>query len=98
MKVPTCEYTPFSAANYGIGITAVLPTNHFARTFSGITAKDMVKYSTIGQLSRTGLREIYPLIKELGTCEQLPGHVKAAGIRLPEEINTTEPSVKDGKP
>ena len=76
------EYTPFSAANYGIGITAVLPTNHFARAFSGVTSKDMVKYSTIGRLSKDALQEIYPIIKELGNYEQLPCHVKAADIRL----------------
>jgi len=76
------EYTPFSAANYGIGITAVLPTNHFARAFSGVTSKDMVKYSTIGRLSKDALQEIYPIIKEMGNYEQLPCHVKAADIRL----------------
>jgi histidinol dehydrogenase len=76
------KYTPFSAANYGIGITAVLPTNHFARAFSGVTSKDMVKYSTIGRLSKDALQEIYPIIKEIGNYEQLPCHVKAADIRL----------------
>jgi histidinol dehydrogenase len=75
-------YTPFSAANYGIGITAVLPTNHFAKAFSGITSKDMVKVSTIGKLSKEALQGIYPIIKEMGTYEQLPCHVKAAEIRL----------------
>ncbi|MGG1556264.1 histidinol dehydrogenase [Paenibacillus ferrarius] len=75
-------YTPFSAANYGIGITAVLPTNHFARAFSGVTSKDMVKVSTIGRLSKEALKDIYPIIQELGTYEQLPCHVKAAEIRL----------------
>ncbi|MFD0710541.1 histidinol dehydrogenase [Paenibacillus sp. GCM10027626] len=78
------EYTPFSAANYGIGITAVLPTNHFARAFSGITSKDMVKVSTIGKLSKQALQEIYPIIREMGTYEQLPGHVKAAEVRVEE--------------
>ena len=76
------QYTPFSAANYGIGITAVLPTNQFAKAFSGITSKDMVKVSTIGKLNKEALREIYPIIKEMGTYEQLPCHVKAADIRL----------------
>jgi histidinol dehydrogenase len=78
------EYTPFSAANYGIGITAVLPTNQFAKAFSGVTSKDMVKYSTIGRLSKEALQEIYPIIKEMGNYEQLPCHVKAADIRLLE--------------
>ncbi|GAA4841088.1 histidinol dehydrogenase [Paenibacillus vulneris] len=74
--------TPFSAANYGIGITAVLPTNHFARSFSGVTSKDMVKVSTIGKLNREALRGLYPMIRELGAYEQLPCHVKAAEIRV----------------
>jgi len=76
------EYTPFSAANYGIGITAVLPTNHFARAFSGVTSKDMVKVSTIGRLTKDALQEIYPIIQEMGNYEQLPCHVKAADIRV----------------
>jgi histidinol dehydrogenase len=75
-------YTPFSAANYGIGITAVLPTNTFAKAYSGITVKDMVKYSTIGRLTEEALREIYPIIQELGSYEQLPGHLRAAAVRL----------------
>lgn len=76
------KYTPFSAANYGIGITAVLPTNHFAKAFSGVTSKDMVKCSTIGRLSKEALQEIDPIIREMGGYEQLPGHVKAAEVRL----------------
>lgn len=78
--IGTC--TPFSAANYGIGITAVLPTNGFARAFSGITVKDMVTYSTIGQLNQEALEALYPLIKEIGSYEKLPGHVEAARIRV----------------
>ncbi|MCS7463331.1 histidinol dehydrogenase [Paenibacillus doosanensis] len=76
------QYTPFSAANYGIGITAVLPTNHFARAYSGVTSKDMVKYTTVGQLSRDALADIAPVIRELSAYEQLPCHRRAADIRL----------------
>lgn len=75
-------YTPFSAANYGIGITAVLPTNHYAKAFSGITCKDMVKHSTIGRLSKEALQQLNPLIQEMSSYEQLPCHGKAAQIRL----------------
>lgn len=74
--------TPFSAANYGIGITAVLPTNHFAKAFSGVTSRDMVKVSTIGRLNQEALQELYPIIQEMGAYEQLPCHVKAAEIRV----------------
>ncbi|CAG7606933.1 Histidinol dehydrogenase [Paenibacillus solanacearum] len=76
------EYTPFSAANYAIGITAVLPTNGFAKAFSGVTSKDMVKCSTIGKLSQTALKQLLPVIQQMGAYEQLPCHVKAAEIRM----------------
>ena len=70
--------TPFSAANYAIGITAVLPTNGFARAFSGITCKDMIKTSTIGSLSEEALKELEDTIRALGEHEGLPCHIGAA--------------------
>ncbi|MDQ1910510.1 histidinol dehydrogenase [Paenibacillus sp. GD4] len=75
-------HTPFSAANYAIGITAVLPTNRYAKAFSGVTARDMVKTSMLGKLSEGALQELYPIIETLGAYEQLPCHIAAAGIRV----------------
>jgi histidinol dehydrogenase len=75
-------YTPFSAANYGIGITAVLPTNGYAKSFSGITSKDMIKSSTIGKLDKRALTGLMPVIRELGGYERLPCHVRAAEKRM----------------
>jgi histidinol dehydrogenase len=73
--------TSFSAANYAIGITAVLPTNGFARAFSGITCRDMIKTSTIGGLSAEALGDLEETIRALGEEEGLPCHVDAAGTR-----------------
>lgn len=70
--------TPFSAANYAIGITAVLPTNGFAKAFSGITCKDMIKTTTIGSLSEDALKKLKETIDTLGAHEDLPCHVDAA--------------------
>ncbi|REK54274.1 MAG: histidinol dehydrogenase [Thermobacillus sp.] len=77
--------TPFSAANYGIGITAVLPTNRFARAYSGVTVRDMMKVSTVGRLSENALRSIAPVIREFARCEGLPAHQAAADVRLRRE-------------
>ncbi len=74
-------YTTFSAANYLIGITAVLPTNGFSKRFSGITCKDMLKFSSYGKLSKEAIKDLYPEIKAIGEYEGLPCHVKAAEIR-----------------
>lgn len=76
------DYTPFSAGNYAIGITAVLPTNGYARNISGVTSKDMIKTSTIGELDQNALKKLLPTIKEIGTWEGLPMHVLAAEQRL----------------
>lgn len=75
-------YTPFSAANYAIGITAVLPTNGYAQFGSGITSKDMIKSSTIGKLDKRALKGLMPVIRELGDYERLPCHVRAAEKRI----------------
>ena len=74
------NHTPFSAANYAIGITAVLPTNGFARSLSGITCRDMLKTSTIGSLSKEALVDLQGIIKELGEHEGFPCHVEASRL------------------
>ena len=81
-------YTPFSAANYAIGVTAVLPTNGYARWVSGVTAKDMVKVSTTAELTRDALAELLPTIEEIGKRENLPGHVLAARKRFADRNAT----------
>ncbi|NLF32801.1 MAG: histidinol dehydrogenase [Planctomycetes bacterium] len=75
------DTTPFSAANYALGITAVLPTNACARAFSGITCRDMMKCSTIGSLDRSALAALTPTIEAIGRYEGLPFHVRAAQER-----------------
>lgn len=73
--------TPFSAANYAIGITAVLPTNGFAGRFSGITCRDMLKYSSCARLNARALSTLLPTIEAIGEHEGLPCHVQAARAR-----------------
>jgi histidinol dehydrogenase len=74
-------YSPFSAANYAIGITAVLPTNGAARSLSGITARDMLRTTTLGQLDAAALERLVPTIAALARYEGLPCHAAAAEAR-----------------
>jgi histidinol dehydrogenase len=74
-------YSPFSAANYAIGITAVLPTNGAARSLSGITARDMIRTTTLGQLDAAALARLTPTIGALARYEGLPCHAAAAEAR-----------------
>jgi histidinol dehydrogenase len=77
------SYTPFAAANYAIGITAVLPTNGAARALSGITARDMLRTTTLGELDEAALAMLTPTIGTLARYEGLPCHAAAAEIRSP---------------
>ncbi|HEY3233514.1 MAG TPA: histidinol dehydrogenase [Polyangiaceae bacterium] len=74
-------YTPFSAANYALGITAVLPTNGYARSLSGLTSRDMLRFSTRGCLDAEGLSQLIPAISTLARYEGLPCHGQAAEAR-----------------
>jgi len=73
--------TPFSAANYAIGITAVLPTNGAARAISGVTVRDMLRTTTLGELDAAALTALTPTIGTLARYEGLPCHAAAAEAR-----------------
>jgi histidinol dehydrogenase len=75
-------YTPFSAANYAIGVTAVLPTNGYARSFSGVTCRDMVRSTMVARTSREALAHLLPAINALAESEDLPFHALAVQARL----------------
>ena len=79
------HHTPFSAANYAIGITAVLPTSGFARQFSGVACTDMLKVATLGSLTPEALAELTPTIATLAAHEGLPCHAAAAEARRQRE-------------
>lgn len=76
------QSTPFSAANYAMGITAVLPTGGSASAFSGVTARDYMKSSNIGALDRSALRGVCEIVSLLGEAEGLPAHVRACTRKL----------------
>lgn len=71
--------TPFSAANYLLGIPNTLPTGRFARLTSGVTARTFLKTSSIGRTSREALAGLAPGIVALAEHEGFPAH--AASIR-----------------
>jgi histidinol dehydrogenase len=72
--------TPFSAANYLLGIPATLPTGGFARVSSGVTARTFTKTRSIGRASPEALARLAPGILALAEHEGFPAH--AAAIRL----------------
>jgi histidinol dehydrogenase len=73
--------TPFSAANYVLGIPATLPTGGFARVSSGVTARTFLKTSSVGSLSREALARLAPAIVALAEHEGFPAHAAAIRVR-----------------
>jgi len=74
--------SPFAAANYAIGVTAVLPTNGVARSCSAVTARDFLRLSTTASLDAAALQALGPTIVALAAAEGLPCHSNAVTRRL----------------
>lgn len=74
-------HTPFSAANYAIGVPAALPTGGGARRESGVTVLSYLKATSIAELDREGLEKLRPVVEHLGSYEGFPAHVMAVRDR-----------------
>lgn len=75
------EQTPFSAANYSIGPNAVLPTGGSARTFSGVSVRDFVKYSSIIYTNETGFSALKNIVPVIAEYEGFAAHANAFHFR-----------------
>ena len=75
-------YTPESAGDYASGTNHTLPTNGFARSYSGVNLQSFTKSITFQTISEKGLRNIGPEIEIMAAAEQLNAHKNAVSIRL----------------
>lgn len=80
-------YTPESAGDYASGTNHTLPTNGFAKAYSGVSVDSFVKKITYQQISREGLQKLGPVIEEMAAAEELLAHKNAVTIRL-KELNS----------
>ncbi|MBV6644977.1 MAG: histidinol dehydrogenase [Cyclobacteriaceae bacterium] len=76
------EYTPESAGDYASGTNHTLPTNGWARSYSGVSLDSFYKKITFQQITPEGLRSLGPHIETMAEAEQLEGHKNAVTIRL----------------
>jgi histidinol dehydrogenase len=74
----SCE----AAGDYATGTNHTLPTNGFARSFSGVSIDSFVKKITFQKVTELGLRNIGPAIETMAAAEQLQAHCNAVSIRL----------------
>lgn len=76
------NYSPESAGDYASGTNHTLPTNGFARSYSGVSIDSFVKKITYQQISKEGLQHIGSAIEEMAIAEGLDAHRNAVSIRL----------------
>jgi len=75
-------WTPESAGDFAAGPSHVLPTGGAAAMFSGLTADDFRRRSSIIDLTKKDLREVLPVIEAFGRVEGLDAHSRSAQIRF----------------
>uniref|UniRef100_UPI00404A855F histidinol dehydrogenase n=3 Tax=Flavobacterium sp. TaxID=239 RepID=UPI00404A855F len=76
------NYSSESAGDYASGTNHTLPTNGFARNYSGVSLDSFIKKITFQEISKIGLQNIGPVIEQMATAEQLIAHKNAISIRL----------------
>lgn len=78
------NYSPESAGDYASGTNHTLPTNGYARAYSGVSLDSFVKKITFQYISREGLQQIGSTIEVMAEAEGLQAHKNAVSIRLKE--------------
>jgi histidinol dehydrogenase len=76
------HYTPESAGDYASGTNHTLPTNGYARSYSGVSVDSFVKKITFQQLTPEGLGQISETIVTMAKHEGLDAHAEAVRIRM----------------
>jgi histidinol dehydrogenase len=76
------EYTPESAGDYASGTNHTLPTNGWARSYSGVNLDSFLKKITFQEISKEGLKNIGPAIEIMAVAEALEAHKNAVTLRL----------------
>jgi len=76
------NYTPESVGDYASGTNHTLPTNGFARAYSGVSLDSFVKKITFQRLSEDGLRSLGPVVEIMAEAEELRAHKLAVTRRL----------------
>ncbi|MCF2517371.1 histidinol dehydrogenase [Dyadobacter sp. CY351] len=76
------NYTPESCGDYASGTNHTLPTNGYARAYSGVSVDSFVKKITIQNITKEGIQQIGPVVEAMAAAESLDAHKKAVSIRL----------------
>jgi len=76
------KYSCESAGDYASGTNHTLPTNGYAKCYSGVSVDSFMKKITFQELTAEGIRNIGPVVALMAEAESLKGHKKAISVRL----------------
>ena len=76
------KYSCESAGDYASGTNHTLPTNGFAKNYSGVTLGAFKKTISFQTVSAEGLIDLGPAIEVMAEAEQLFAHKNAVSVRL----------------
>ena len=76
------NYTPESAGDYASGTNHTLPTNGYAKQYSGVNLDSFMKSMTFQKISPKGIQNIGPAIELMAAAEGLDAHKNAVSLRL----------------
>ena len=76
------SFTPESAGDYASGTNHTLPTNGYAKAYSGVSLDSFIRKITFQEINREGIQNIGPAIEVMAAHEQLDAHKNAVTVRL----------------
>jgi len=76
------KYTPESAGDYASGTNHTLPTNGYAKQYSGVNLDSFMKSMTFQKIDETGIKNIGKAIEVMAAAEGLQAHKNAVTLRL----------------
>jgi histidinol dehydrogenase len=83
------NYTPESAGDYASGTNHTLPTNGYAKNYSGVNLDSFTKAMTFQKITKIGIQNIGKAIEIMAEAEGLQAHKNAVTLRLK--------AIEDGK-
>ncbi len=84
------EHIPFSAANYAAGVNAVLPTGGWARSYSPVSVRDFLKYSSVVYAETPAYDDFAPRVRRIAEYEGFAAHAAAVSKHSRKEKRQEE--------
>lgn len=77
-------FSPESAGDYASGTNHTLPTNGYAKAYSGVSLDSFIRKITFQEIRSQGMIAIGPAIEVMAANEHLDAHKNAVTVRLKE--------------